>query len=82
MRALLLVSAAVLAVVLVLGAALASSRNGILISSELLTGRSRLSVIQCTYLTGVRSMTLRFVNSPEAVARCPVWRARADLVGV
>lgn len=61
----------VLAGALLTGLHLAGVR-GVLISTDLLKGRSALAVLRCTYLGGQGAFTLSFARTPEGFMQCPV----------
>lgn len=69
--ALSLVAIIVLAGVVLAGLHAAGVR-GVLLSTDLLKGRSALAVLRCGYVGGQGAFTLSFARTPESFARCPI----------
>jgi hypothetical protein len=59
-----------LGVVVLVWATLAFQSVGVLMASEIITGRSKMTMVRCTYVVGLRSATLQFVRTPEGTATC------------
>ena len=75
-----LVAIVVLAGVLLAGLHAAGVR-GVLVSTDLLKGRSALAVLKCSYVGRHGAFTLAFARTPETFVRCPTLARQRHIDG-